>query len=377
MASETVEILLVEDNLGDARLLREALTEAIPTQFQLAHVQRLAEALERLGRETYTVILLDLGLPDSHGLDTLVRARAQAAETPIVVLTGFEDEALAIRAVQEGAQDYLVKGRVEGNGLARSIRYSVERKRLEESIRKSELEAARIAYLQESRRRIVAAQEQVRKEVAQELHGPIQTRLFLLQQRLRRLAKELSPSAVDLAEKVAELAEELDNVREEQIRRVSHRLHPSIIAAGLGAGLRSLRDHLEKGIPIEMEIAPEVDELEGGRASPIPEAVRLGLYRVAEEAMANVLKHAEATRVVMRLGIDAQSENLVLLIEDDGRGFDPQAASTGLGLTTIEDYLGAIGGSCTLETALGQGTKFNASIPLPGASTGGPQQLAG
>ena len=145
MSSYPVRVLLVEDNQADAVLLREALAEAAPAQFELAHVERLSEALERLREDAYDVVLLDLGLPDSHGLDTLVLARAQAPGVPIVVLTGFEDEALAISGVKKGAQDYLNKGHVDSRMLSRSLRYAIERKEVEEALRRSQEEAKRLA----------------------------------------------------------------------------------------------------------------------------------------------------------------------------------------------------------------------------------------
>lgn len=134
MQTQTIKILLVEDNLGDARLLWEFLGEVIPARFHLMHVQRLSRALERLQEESYDVVLVDLGLPDSHGLDTIVRVGVQAPGSAIVVLTGLEDEALALEALREGAQDYLVKGQFSGQVLVRSLRYAVERKKAEERI---------------------------------------------------------------------------------------------------------------------------------------------------------------------------------------------------------------------------------------------------
>ena len=377
MASKPIKVLLVEDSSGEARLVREMLAEADRAEYSLTHVQRLSEALERLSEETYDVTLLDLGLPDSHGLDTVAQARAHAPTVPIVVLTGFQDEALALKAVPEGAQDYLVKGQVDSDALTRSLRYATERKRVEEALRRSEIEAAKAAYLQESRRRIVAAQEGVRKEIAQELHGPVQTRLLMLEQRLHSLSDHLNTSQGDAEEKLAELAMELKGVRENQIRRVSHQLHPSIILVGLRASLRSLRDHLERAVPIKLENDPEVAEMEGPGVSPIPEEARLSLYRVAEEAMANVLKHSQASQAVIRLGIGVEKETLVLSVEDNGQGFDPEAAARGLGLTTIDDYLGAMGGSYTLEAAPGSGTKIIATIPLNHSAHDAPEDLAG
>jgi len=130
MSDKPNKVLLVEDNLEYAHLIR-AMVSGGGTGFELTHVERLSDALEHLNKESWDVVLLDLLLPDSHGLDTMVKVQAQAPSIPIVVLTGLDDEALAIKAMQKGAQDYLVKGMVDGSLLKRSIRYAIERKRAE------------------------------------------------------------------------------------------------------------------------------------------------------------------------------------------------------------------------------------------------------
>jgi PAS domain S-box-containing protein len=131
------KVLLVEDNPGDARLIREMLTEAGEGTYDIEWVPRLSEALERLARDEIDVVLLDLGLPDSYGLDTFLRAHAQAPQVPFVVLTGLSDETLAVTAVRKGAQDYLVKGETDGNLLLRAIRYAGERKQAELALRQA------------------------------------------------------------------------------------------------------------------------------------------------------------------------------------------------------------------------------------------------
>jgi signal transduction histidine kinase/DNA-binding NarL/FixJ family response regulator len=132
-----IKVLLVEDNPGDARLLREALAELSSARFELTHVHRLSEALRRVDEDRFEIILLDLSLPDAHGLDTVVWVHGQVPHLPIVVLTGLEDEKLAAETLRQGAQDYLVKGKVDGNLLERSIRYAIERKRAEEEIQQN------------------------------------------------------------------------------------------------------------------------------------------------------------------------------------------------------------------------------------------------
>ena len=137
-AVQPITVLLVEDNPGDARLILELLGEVQAQAFDLERVDRLDDALARLAHSGVDVVLLDLGLPDSQGLDTFVRARRGAPNEPIVVISGLDDEQLALEAVRSGAQDYLVKGRIEGQLLARVLRYAIERKRAEEALRASE-----------------------------------------------------------------------------------------------------------------------------------------------------------------------------------------------------------------------------------------------
>jgi len=132
--------LLIEDNLGDARLIREIMAEARGDQFELERADRLSTGLERLAAGGIDVILLDLGLPDSMGFDTFTSVHAQVLEVPIIVLTGLSDEALAVKAVREGAQDYLVKGQVDANLLLRTVRYAIERKRAERVLQRSKRE---------------------------------------------------------------------------------------------------------------------------------------------------------------------------------------------------------------------------------------------
>ena len=106
MSDKRTKILLIEDNPGDARLFQEMLAEAGPRRFELEHADRLSAGIKRLGRGDINVILLDLGLSDSQGVDTFTKVYAQAQEKPIVVFTGLDDETFGIEAVRRGAQDY-------------------------------------------------------------------------------------------------------------------------------------------------------------------------------------------------------------------------------------------------------------------------------
>ncbi len=139
MERATVRMLLIEDNPADSRLVDVLLSEAASSaDFEVTYAERLDEALEHLGETEFDVILLDLSLPDSSGLETVSRMRTAASRAPLVVLSGHEDEEVALKALHMGAQDYLIKGQGDGNLIARSIRYAIERQRTEEELRSSE-----------------------------------------------------------------------------------------------------------------------------------------------------------------------------------------------------------------------------------------------
>jgi diguanylate cyclase (GGDEF)-like protein len=127
----TLRVLVVEDNPGDAALVATMLAEVAPGVHELHHARRASEGVERLLGAGFDCVLLDLSLPDAHGTEALGLLRTAALDVPIVVLSGRRDEAVAIGAVQEGAQDYLIKGEVDGRLLVRSIAYAMERKRAE------------------------------------------------------------------------------------------------------------------------------------------------------------------------------------------------------------------------------------------------------
>ena len=141
MKDTPTRILLVEDNSLDVRLLREMLNQQGPGKFALIEAGFMSEAESHLATNTVDVILLDLGLPDVQGLEAVQRAHAAAPHVPLVVLTGCDDEVMADKALQEGAQDFLVKGKIETPGLLRAIRYATQRMKAEGEMQKAQQEA--------------------------------------------------------------------------------------------------------------------------------------------------------------------------------------------------------------------------------------------
>lgn len=140
MIDTAIAILLIEDNPGDARLIREMLAEAQGLRVMMQRAGNLAEGLRHVSEGSFDVILLDLSLPDSTGIETFKAVRDRAPNTPVLILTGLDDESIAIRAAREGAQDYLPKGNLGGNLLARAIKYAIERSKIEKALRGSEIQ---------------------------------------------------------------------------------------------------------------------------------------------------------------------------------------------------------------------------------------------
>lgn len=143
MEQQRVRILLVEDDPDDVWLMRNLLGDRWDGPFELIHVELLSAAIDLCREQAFDVVLLDLGLPDSRGMGTFLRMQSAVEGVPIVVLSGYADEGMAIKAVQAGAQDYLVKGQVDDNSLVRSLRYAIERTRrrsAEEALRQTKEE---------------------------------------------------------------------------------------------------------------------------------------------------------------------------------------------------------------------------------------------
>lgn len=134
VVNKLVKVLLIEDNDADARFISEMFKEIKTKKYELSHVKRLDEGLRLLDNNSFDVLLLDLSLPDSMGLDTFEKAHEHESELPIVILSGLDDEEVAVRAVREGAQDYLMKGEVSSRLLSRAISYAIERQNLEREL---------------------------------------------------------------------------------------------------------------------------------------------------------------------------------------------------------------------------------------------------
>jgi diguanylate cyclase (GGDEF)-like protein len=138
MINKQIKVLLIEDNPTYTHLIQKMMEEKSWAKFDITCVSELQEGLDHLSNGGADIVLLDLNLPDSKGLDTFIKVHTQETAIPIIVLTGLDDEKIGLEAVKKGAQDFLVKGHVDGNLLIRSMRYAIERQRADEELRRSE-----------------------------------------------------------------------------------------------------------------------------------------------------------------------------------------------------------------------------------------------
>jgi signal transduction histidine kinase len=225
-----------------------------------------------------------------------------------------------------------------------------------------------VQALQESRTRIVKAQEDVRRDIAVHLHGPVQGRLLALKAQLEDLnrSNDLAP---DVSGSLTTIVANMGQVIQEEISLLSRRLYPAIVRRGVVPSMQSLHDQFEVMVDVQLEIDESLGAQERLNPNLIPEQTRLATYRIAEEAFTNVMKHADAR--VVTLALDLEEGYLNLRIHDDGAGFAAVDTQAGLGLAVMLDYAQAVGGTCKIESAPGEGTSVIAVLPASTPSSGG------
>ena len=343
-------ILLVEDDPDDVVLIREALTESKVIQFRVTLAEQLSGALELLHGSRFDLIVLDLSLPDSRGLDTLLSILRQNPALPIVVLTSLDDEEVGVLAVQNGAQDYLVKGQVNDQLLVRSIRFAIERHQAEVALERHRQRLERLS------RRLIEVQEEERRRIAHELHDEIGQVLTAVKINLQALqdASEAPGSGSALEESIGIVDRAL-----QQVRDLSLDLRPSLLDnAGLIPALRwyVYEQTRRTGVAVDLKIEPMEERL-----SP---SVEIVCFRIVQEALTNVIRHARASHAQVELGL--RSGELHLIVRDNGAGFDVPAmlvrASEGgsLGLLGMQERVQLAGGRIDIESRPGYGTEIRA-----------------
>ena len=371
MRSRALKVLLVEDNAGDARLLREMFTTERPGSIELTHLMRLGEALVHLAKGGVDIVLLDMGLPDGHGLDTVRRARAVAPDVPLIVLTGLDDEALAAEAMKEGAQDYLIKGQIENRALPRALRHAIERHRMQ-----AEAEHIRMDQLQ--------FKDEFLSHVSHELRSPL-TAIYQFVTILQDgLAGQVNPEQHQHLEIV------LRNVK--QLRAmIDDLLEVTSVQAG------KLLIRLER-TSISDAIAYTVDTLQGAAKNkeitltaatgePLPDiwADPTRIRQILIILVDNAIKFAPTQGSVKVQARTWKSDPRFLIIEvtDSGCGIsadkteliferlfqvaDPALTARkglGLGLYICKELVSRQGGKIRASSAPGEGSTFSITLPV-------------
>jgi signal transduction histidine kinase len=229
-----------------------------------------------------------------------------------------------------------------------------------ENSRLSGVLAEQLAALEYSRRMLSENEERLRREIAELLHTRVQTRLLVAWHRLGEYAT--LPDDASRAALIAQVQAELEDIREHDVRQASHMLHPAVIQIGLVPALRSLVARVAGVLPIQINCDETVLRLDNPLESRLTEALRLLAYRVVEEALSNVLRHAKAQSVVVGLRLIASS--LEVCVADDGVGFEVEQMRVGVGLSSLEARVLAVNGRWEICSELGAGTKVLAWLPL-------------
>jgi len=368
--SQTIHVLLVEDNPGDARLLQDIFKESASVTVELTHRECMEDALSHLATQVADVILLDLGLPDASGIAAVRELHAVASRTPLVVLTGLDDETVAMQALQEGAQDYLVKGQIDAPTLVRALRHAIERKRMQ-------VETEQVRRLQ------LQLRDEFISTVSHELRTPltsIRGGLGLIDAGVLGKLPEKADAMVKIAlQNSARLVRIINDILDvEKIR-----------SGGLEMRIASVpvRALLQQAIAVNQEYGAKYQvryELED-----IPAIIEVAadadrLMQVMANLLSNAAKFSPAGGVVQVRALD-HGTHVRFEVEDHGMGIPEefrkrvfekfaQADSstsrrfegTGLGLSITRQLLEAMGGTVGFTSITGQGTTFHFELPHAG-----------
>ncbi|MEO8822896.1 MAG: response regulator [Ginsengibacter sp.] len=347
--NKSYRVLVVEDNPGDYFLLEEYFKLSNLPVEKIFHTKNMALTIELVKDNTFDIVLLDLTLPDSTGVDSVITLDRLLPNTPIVVFSGLPTIEIARESISLGAQDYLVKGEFDHNLLAKSVQYSIERKKTMDELAEQKINKQKLIT-----ETTLSVQEKEKTELGRELHDNIGQILATVKIYLSML-RSGTPSEEDLIEKSYEYV----NYAIDELRSVSHSLvAPSLNGHSLKKVLAELVDDINSfhRLYIQLNIDEKLNEID------IDHNKELMIYRILQEQLSNIIKHANADAVSILLKIE--DDNLLLIISDDGDGFDTSVTSDGIGLKNIKSRVDHYSGSINIISAPGEGCTIEISVAL-------------
>jgi len=352
-APAVVRVLLVEDNQGFAYFVRDLLMRKHIGQYTVEHAATLADGMARLGKAAADIVLLDLGLPDSARMDTFTRVHGAFPDVPVIILTVLDDDEVARHAVRAGAQDYLVKDRVDGPLLVRAIAYAIERSRSAKSLHAL---SARILQLQDEERR----------RLARDLHDATAQNLAALSMNLAALSRQQGHLSQDGVAALRDSIACADRCTRE-LRTMSYLLHPPLLdEVGLVSAIREYADGFatRSGIRVTLDLSSSPRRL--------PMEAETALFRVMQESLVNVHRHSGSATATVRLSV---GDGVVRLeVSDKGRGIpreklhaDAGVSGMGVGIRGMIERIRQLGGQLGVETSP-SGTTVAATLPMAEAA---------
>ena len=381
MESGTIRALLIEDSAADAAVVR-AMLERVRTPFEIKVVNRLESGIRALNQADIDVVLADLNLPDSYGLDTFLALQAACPQLPIILLTGLEDEEIAEQALKQGAQDYLVKNQIDGRLLDRSIRYAIERKNiLRENLRLYN-EAARASR----------AKDEFLAMLSHELRTPLTAILgWAVMLRDGKLPPPNVTRALSSIEQNARLQGRIIDELLDTSRIITGKLHLNVEPLTLVNVIRSAIDSVHvaadaKQLTIACNLDPEVPPISGD-----PGRLQQVLWNILSNSV-KFTPNGGRIKITLR-NADRQAE---ILVRDNGAGigkdvlphiferFRQADSSTsrahgglGLGLAIVRHLVEMHGGTVeAFSQGEGRGAEFKLRFPVLHSNTGqSPGQL--
>ncbi|MCT7976800.1 ATP-binding response regulator [Laspinema olomoucense] len=377
MNQEVINILLVEDNFGDAELFQDIL-EMSPESlaWNVTHVSRLAEALAQVDPDPVQVILLDLSLSDSQGLQTLMTLREKAPTLPIVVLTGLNDEQLGITAVREGAQNYLVKGLVSGGMITCAMLYAIERQKIEMVLH----------YCLKQEQELPKIKSRFSSMLSHELHNPLTT-ILALADLVEKLTEEFSEQKKrEMNRKIKESAGPMNKILDD-LRVLWHQESPEpALFNPSWFDLPEFYQKLGAGFQIQLDnhCSPKTNSLElifVSQVKSYPVSLDLNLLeQILTNRLSKAIKYSP-NGCPVQLELMADSNPVIFPIQDSGIGIPPSQqerlftsfygatntqgiSGTGLGLSIVKNAVDVQGGTIQVNSELARGSTFMETLPL-------------